>query len=167
MKSSARLLLALTVGLIMLISACDDPTNPFFRETDFTTVPDPIQYTQYEPVELENGLTYYVIDPGNEESKWRVESRDGVSLFRTLRTMDGDIIQSSYSDSRTQPENLSVNNLSSRGVREGVLDMKEGEIRVIVVPPELGFANVTQNSQYYFLREDTLIYEVEIVGIFQ
>lgn len=167
MKSSARLLLALTVGLVILISACDDPTNPFFRETDFSTVPDPIQYTQYEPVELENGLTYYVIDPGNEEPKWRVKSRDGVSLFRTLRTMDGDIIQSSYSDSRTQPENLSVNSLSSRGVREGVLDMKEGEIRVIVVPPELGFANVTQSSQYYFLREDTLIYEVEIVGIFQ
>ncbi len=167
MKASASFILTITMILAIMITGCDDPTNPFFQETDFSTVPDPIQYNQYDSVELENGLTYYVIDPGNVESPWRVESRDAIALFRTLRTLDGDIVQSSYSDNRTQPENFSVNNLSSRGFREGVLGMKEGEIRVIVVPPELGFANVSQSSQYYFLREDTLIYEVEIVEIFQ
>jgi FKBP-type peptidyl-prolyl cis-trans isomerase len=167
MKASASFILTITMVLVIVITGCDDPTNPFFRETDFSTVPDPIQYNQYDPVELENGLTYYVIDPGNEESKWQVESRDGVSLFLTLRLSDGDIIQSTYSDNRTQPENINVNSLNSRGLREGVVGMKEGEIRVLIVPPELGFANVSQNSQYYFLREDTLIYEVEIVEIFQ
>jgi FKBP-type peptidyl-prolyl cis-trans isomerase len=167
MKASARYILAVTIISAIVIYGCDDPTNPFFQETDFSTVPDPIQYTQYESLELDNGLTYYVIDPGNEESQWSVESRDGVSLFLTLRTTDGDIIQSTYSNNRTQPENISVNSLNTRGLREGVLGMKEGEIRVIIVPPSLGFANVSQNSQYAFLREDTLIYEVEIVEIFQ
>jgi FKBP-type peptidyl-prolyl cis-trans isomerase len=167
MKISPTILFITALALTFIYSGCDDPTNPFFRETDFSTVPDPIDFSGFEPVEKDNGLVYYTIEEGKEGSQFSVVSRDAVQLFITLRTKNGDILQSTYANGRTAPENVSVNNLTPRGLREGIIGMKEEEIRVLIVPPGLGFANVGQQSQFYAYREDTLVIEIELVRILQ
>ncbi len=167
MKLFPKILLITALALTFIYSGCDDPTNPFFRETDFSTVPDPIDFSGVEPVEKDNGLVYYIIEEGKEESGASVVTRDAVQLFVTMRTKDGDILQSTYANGRTNPENVSVNNLSPQGLREGIIGMKEEEIRVLVIPPSLGFANVSQQSQFFEYREDTLVIEIELVQILQ
>lgn len=167
MKLSPTILIISALALTFIYSGCDDPTNPFFRETDFSTVPDPIDFSGFEPVEKVNGLVYYIIEEGKEGSEFSVVSRDAVQLFITMRTKDGDILQSTYADGRTNPENVSVNNLSPQGLRDGIIGMKEEEIRVLVIPPSLGFGNVSQGSQFYAFREDTLVIEIELVRILQ
>lgn len=165
MKLSLRHFLLIVISSTFLYIGCDDPTNPIFRETDFSTVPDPLDTNQAERIELENGLNYYIVETGDEDGQWEVQGRDGVRIFLTLRLEDGTILQSTYANGRTSPEDVSVSGLSTEGLREGVLGMKEGESRVIIVPPGLGYGNASQGSQFYQFREETLTYEVELVAI--
>jgi len=165
MNSSVRHFLFIVVTSVFLYTGCDDPTNPIFRETDFSTVPDPIDTSQYERIELENGLSYYVVETGDTDSQWAVQGRDGVRIFLTLRLEDGTILQSTYANGRTTPEDVSVSGLPTEGLREGIIGMKEGETRVIIVPPNLGYGNAGQGSQFYQFREETLTYEVEMISI--
>lgn len=165
MKFSPRHFLLIVLSSVFLYTGCDDPSNPIFRETDFSTVPDPLDTSQAEFIELENGLSYYIVETGDEDNHWEVQGRDGIRIFLTLRLEDGTILQSTYANGRTSPEDVSVSGLSTEGLREGVLGMKEGESRVIIVPPSLGYGNASQGSQFYQLREETLTYEVELIAI--
>jgi hypothetical protein len=153
----------LIVALIML-AGCGNSTDPFFYEPDFTDVPDLPDISEYEPVEY-NGITYYIIEEGEGDFKLQERNDELLSIFLTFRIQEGmEILQSTYADFNTQPENVTVEDLSDpAGLLDGVLGMKEGERRVIVVPPDRGFANVSQNSQFYPFRDDTLIYDIEIV----
>lgn len=167
MKLSISHFLFIVISSVFLYIGCDDSTNPFFRETDFSTVPAPLDTSESELIELENGLSYYIVDRGDEDSQWQVQGRDGIRIFLTLRLEDGTILQSTYANGRTTPEDVGVASLSPQGLREGVLGMKEGESRVIIVPPSLGYGNVNQGQQFYQLRDETLIYDVELEAILE
>lgn len=167
MNRSILLFFIFIIASVIIVTGCDDPTNPFFRETDFSTVPDPIDYSSVDPVEMENGVVYYIIEEGTTENNFTVQSRDGLRLFRTLRLNEGRVLQSTYADNRTNPENIAVSSMNTRGIREGVIGMKEGETRVVIVPPELGFTNISSSSQLYQYRDEPLIYEVELIEIIQ
>lgn len=167
MNRSIQLFIIVIIASVFIITGCDDPTNPFFRETDFSTVPDPIDYSNADPVEMENGIVYYIVEEGTTENNFTVQSRDALQIFMTLRVPDGKILQSTYANNRTDPENIAVSSMNTRGLQEGVIGMKEGETRVLIVPPELGFTNISSSSQLYQYRDDPLIYEVELIEIIQ
>lgn len=165
MNRSIQLIIIVIIASVFIITGCDDPTNPFFRETDYSTVPDPIDYSNVDPVEMENGIIYYIVEEGTTENNFTVQSRDALQLFMTLRLQEGRILQSTYADNRTNPENIAVRNMNTRGLREGVIGMKEGETRVLIVPPELGFTNISSSSQLSQYRDEPLIYEIELIEI--
>lgn len=154
------LLIAAVVLFPLLYSGCDNSTDPRFAEDDFSTVPELADTSSAEKVELEDGLHYYVIKEGSGPAM--VESRDGISMFVTLRQSNGTVLSSTYANGRTTPQSESVwNYTSAEGFRRGVIGMKAGEHRVIVIPPELGFTD-TSNPD---VRDDTITYEVELVDI--
>ncbi|MEX1063139.1 MAG: FKBP-type peptidyl-prolyl cis-trans isomerase [Balneolaceae bacterium] len=157
---------AFTFFLFLIFSGCADPTDPFSRRMDFSTVPDLPDTTQAAVFEKENGLVYYVLEDG--EGEWSVQGRTGETLavFFTMRLKSGEILQSTYANGRDIPEEVSVSTLTEPdGLYDGLIGMKVGEHRILVVPPSLGYGNAGRSSQFYPFREDTLIYEIELEGI--
>lgn len=146
----------LTLSAILVISACD--TNNTNFTIDYSDAPDLPDTTQaLSKVVNESGLIYYVIQEG--AGPFEVGIRDNIRLFFTGRDPDGTIFQSSFVNGKTSSSifnNIgSYNNgqgVNSRGEGfvQGILGMKEGERRVLVIPP----------SQSVFI--DTVIYDVEL-----
>lgn len=157
---------SLLAALLFLTTGCADSTDPFSFDPDHSNVPDLPELSSHEPVEF-NGVTYYVIEEGSGEFSLQDRRDETARIFLTFRLKEGNqILQSTYADFNETPENVTIEELSEPGgLLDGVLGMKEGERRVIVVPPERGFANVSQNSQFYPFRNDTLVYDVEVVEI--
>lgn len=150
---------------LLILAGCADPTNPFFRAPDFSSVPPLADTTSVEPV-VHDGYRYYVIEEGEGEFSLQDRPDEQLEMFLTLRTADGEVLQSTRADERDWPEGASMDDLSEPdGLREGVIGMKEKEHRVIVVYPSMGFQNVGQNNQFYTFRNDTLIYEIEVESI--
>lgn len=153
------------ITALLLLAGCADPTNPFFRAPDFSSVPPLADTTGVEPI-VHDGYLYYVIEEGEGEFSLQVRPNEQLEMFLTLRTADGEILQSTRADERDWPEGASMDDLSEPdGLREGVRGMKEKEHRVIVVYPPMGFQDVSRNSQFYTFRNDTLIYEIEVESI--
>ncbi len=132
------LLISLT---IVAISACGNDNNPF--EVDYSDAPIlPDTTNALSKVTLESGLIYYVITEGSPES-FDVVIRDDIYVYYTTRTEDEEIIGSSYANGSTAP--VRVNNVGSQsairfvgsGFASGVIGMKEGERRVLVIPTDL------------------------------
>ena len=141
--------------------------NPF--RPDYSLVPAPFDTTGTPRTQLSDGLVYYTIDPGY--GPFKVVPNDattGVQLQYTLRDKHGKILSSSYEKSSYGLPfvyNLSVNlsNTSrlvyTQGFREGVLGMHLGEKKVLIVPPDLGYAGSTAS-----IANDTLYYDVQLIN---
>ncbi|HET6528514.1 MAG TPA: FKBP-type peptidyl-prolyl cis-trans isomerase, partial [Balneolaceae bacterium] len=97
---------------------------------------------------------------------------DEVLVRYTGRTKDGEIFDSTYRNGATSRRlsNLTPVTISRPrgpvsplidGFRRGLLGMKEGEKRVLVIPPSLGYGDVEGHD----LQNDTLIFDVELVAI--
>ncbi len=140
----------------LLISACGGD-NPFVIRDDFSTVPEPYELGDTVPDTTETGLIIYVLEEGQGE--FTVQLRDQIAVYFTGRTLDGEIFDSSYKNSNTDPASLSVLSLI-QGFRQGVLGMKEGGRRVLIIPPELGYGGTSN-----VLRDDTLRFDVELDAI--
>ena len=147
-----------------IVISCGSNSNPFnIDPPDLSTVPPPVDTTGTERIELADSLVFFRVRPG--EGEFSVVNRDNIRRHFTLRTADGEVVRSSYADGNTTPRVASVQASETEGLRRGLLGMKEGEIRVIVVPPPLGFENTPATSLNFRFREDTLIYEVELFEI--
>lgn len=159
------------------LSACDT-TDPFrIPPPDFSTVPDAFDISGIEPIEIEEGVDAYILEEG--EGDFEVTIRDNISVFITLRTTDGEIIFSSFNDERTSPTNIGVGNIQlnpnvfqysvflayTPGLRAGILGMKEGEVRTLIVSPEKGFGGLPENATNSRFRDATLQYDLELVFI--
>jgi len=161
------------------IMGCDDDFQTF-PEPTFDNVPEAMDISGVEGEEVINGVTKYVVEEGQSED--RVTKRDAVSLFITLRTEDGTIIYSSFQNNQTDPADFQVQSIitvtnpqldgfsQSRaytdGLRNGLIGMRQGEDRVLIVEPEQGFGNIPNgllNSQY---RDATLRYDITLQRIF-
>jgi len=147
------------VGILLTSCGGDDP---FFLERDFSDVPEPFDTTNAPLFKTETGLAYYVIEEG--DGPFSVNIRDDVAVFFTGRTTDREIFDSSYANGRTIPIISSVQGFIP-GFIEGTLGMKIGEKRVFVIPPELGYADAPRGSQNFDLRNDTLLFDVELDDI--
>lgn len=161
-------LFTISVILLALMQACGDdgPTGP-----DYSNAPPPFDTTEADKVSKPNGLTIYIIEEGN--GVFEVEVIDQITVYYTGRKKDGTIFASSY-DNRG-PDFTTFTNLTPiaqgdvfpliEGFRLGLLGMVENEKRTIVIPPDLGYGESREGTRTYDLRNDTLIYDVELVSI--
>lgn len=178
-KKSPLLLLALLVCSIFLIQACDDNNNNSPSEPDYSNVPDPYDLSTADTTFTKEGdVEIYVIEkgecPGGNEEFCTVTSRDQISIKYTGRIHDdGTIFESTFANDNDEPAvitNLTQNSTSQQsaqieGFRRGLLGMKEGEKRVIIVPPSLGYTDNRPGVNNMDLRDETLRYDVELIGI--
>lgn len=169
---------ALLLISIVFIGCEDDfPTIP---EPTFDNVPEAMDISNTEGEEIIEGLTKFVVVEGQGPD--RVTKLDELSIFLTLRTEGGTIIYSSFQNNRTDPVNITVGNINmvnnpqfdgfgqqraySSGLQNGLIGMRQGEDRVLIVGPEQGFGNIPNgllNTQY---RDSTLRYDITLQRIF-
>lgn len=156
---------------IFLIQGCGGDGG-FFSGPEYENVPPLPDTTQaVSDSTTKDGLTIYVMERGS--GPFKVISRDRVIVRYTGRTKDGEIFDSTYRKNITTRRlaNLTPVPIPGRtgapisplieGFRRGLLGMKEGERRVLVIPPSLGYGN----NEGHSLQNDTLIFDVELVDI--
>lgn len=168
--------LVLFLAAILFIQGCeDDPLNNS-RELDFSDAPDPYELSQADTsYTMENGVEIYIIEEGN--TPFETVSRDEITLYFTGRKSDGEIFDSSYLNGSEQPNPIHLSSVRKamenipqndpvppqvEGYREGLIGMKEGEKRVIIVPPSLGYDDDNPGINSFDLRDETLRYDVEL-----
>jgi hypothetical protein len=142
------------LAVLILMNACDD-SDPFSFVDDFSMVPEPFDTVGVAREIRSNGLVIYTQDLGSGD--FAITERDRVFLFYTMRRSDGTIIQSTYANGRVMPNEFLMGN-TIRGFREGLIGLKEGGMRTLVIPPALGYGNDPRHA----LSRDTLFYDVLI-----
>jgi FKBP-type peptidyl-prolyl cis-trans isomerase len=161
--------LAIFLSALFFLQACgnDGRSGP-----DFSTVPPPYDLaTADTSYTKDGGLEIYVIEKGNEI--FTVGKRDAIRVKFTGRRIDGKIFRSSYANGSDLPELIGnlrtvVTNAQAppvEGLRRGLLGMTEGEKRVIIVPPSLGYGDSRSGVNGVNLSGDSLRYDVELVSI--
>lgn len=140
---------------LVFLSSCDEDTNIF--RVDYSLAEEFLfDTTGTIGVTSETGVIIYELESGS--GPLEVVSRDNILLYYTIRFKPtNQIIESSYGNNSTFPLQFNgIANASSRqgnGFVEGVLGMKEGAKRVVVIPP-------TQS-----VYSDTVIVDLELDSI--
>ena len=162
----------------LLLNACDDNSiGP-----DFSAAPPPFDRSEaISDTTIEGGTQIFVLEEG--AGLFNVISRDQIQVRYTGRTAEGEIFFTSYRQDSPTGNTAILRNLTPvqsgntrplvEGLRKGLLGMKEGEKRIIEVPPSMGYnetyvrktGQVGQNG--VTLTDKTLIYDVELVTIFE
>lgn len=168
--------------LFFLIFISCDTEDPFrFEPPDLTTVPEPYDTSNVESVEIEEGVKAYIHDEGY--GPFEITIRDQVQLFLTLRTESGEIIYSTFSSDRVDPIPISMSvadgtnigvhqNINNQiytillaytpGFKKGLVGMRQGGKRTLVVSPEKGYKNIPTNSVNTDYKDSTLIYDIRV-----
>lgn len=176
LKKSSLIQLTVIFCAFFLIQGCDDSS---------TTIQPP----SYNPpakydiskadssYTTDEGLKVYIIEKGS--GPFKVIPRDQIRVNYTIYSMDGKIYDSTFQNERTAGgilRNLGTVPMSSgnqsippliEGFRKGLLGMREGGKRTIIVPPSLGYSNYEygQGVNGYDLRGDTLRYDIKLENI--
>jgi len=150
---------SLAIFIAIALTACND-NDPFFFEDDFSTVPPPYDITTAAKEIRSSGLIVYTYEAGS--GPFTITERDRVLLFYTFRLSNSTIVQSTYANGRTFPDEFGLST-TIRGFREGLVGAKEGSKLTLVIPPSLGYGD-SPNSPY---RTDTLYYDILIQSILE
>ncbi|WP_185957293.1 FKBP-type peptidyl-prolyl cis-trans isomerase [Gracilimonas mengyeensis] len=160
--SKSTFLVFLLISAIS-VSSCDDD-NPY--EIDLSAVPKPFDISNAISSDTtDDGLIIHIIEEGS--GQYEVDIRDEIDLYYTgryLETMEVIVLsrspQTSYINGNTTPSNIpSIPNSRFAifdGLVEGIVGMKEGEKRVLIIPPELGLG-VDEDG-----NGDTARYDLEL-----
>lgn len=168
---SAILLLPLA---LLLLQACGEDR---FTGPNYDSVPPPfVDIHQVAPDSTtEDGLEFYFIEEGS--GPFEVTSNDQIRVRYTGRKENGEIFESTYANGFDSPRtfrNLTPESKQTGtgrveplidGFRRGLLGMKEGEKRTLVIPPELGYGTSDDESNNSRLKDETLVFDVELVNI--
>lgn len=155
---------------VLLLTGCGDNSTRSIEPPDFSTVPEPFDTTQsVSKQSYDNGLVIYTIEESNHPIDG-VVPRDRILLFYTGRTANGEVFASSYANGSTSPSRfnnlypytIGQNSSLIEGFRAGLMEMKIGEKRTLVIPPNLGYGDARRGTNGYDLRNDTLVYDVEL-----
>ncbi len=145
--------------LLFLISCNQD--DPF--RVDYSQVPEPFELTGVQSTETESGLIFYDLEEG--EGPFTINRRDGIRVYYTGRDESGRVFDSSYRNGKDTPDFFGDLGSLIIGWREGLIGMKEGQKRVLIIPPSLAYENAPRGSSGYNLRNDTLRFDIEIAEI--
>jgi hypothetical protein len=167
---------ALFTILLFIFVSCGTEDN-FFPPPDLSTVPEPYSIDNLEPFIPEEGVEVYVHEEGT--GPFYVTNRDELLVFLTLRTDEGEIIYSTFANGSESPLTVQMRNAGqfqnvfqysilrayTPGLKTGLMGMREGEKRTLVVSPEKGFGTVSAGNSNAVYRENTLIYDVRVSSI--
>ncbi|NCP84298.1 MAG: hypothetical protein GW823_05260 [Bacteroidetes bacterium] len=141
-----------------------DSTSSYYYEPDFTNVPDAFPRDEAKKTVMPNGLIIYEVALG--DGPFTVQNKDVINGYYTGRKLkDDEIFDSTFKDGFTSYFSLNLGgvNVNSgtfnfiEGFRQGFVGMKKGGKRVVVIPPDLGYAG-TGN----LLQNDTLVFDIEV-----
>lgn len=182
-KSTFLLPLSIFMAMVLL-QACGDSSTGFY-EREFTP-PEPYDISQsVHDSTTEDGLEIHVIEEGDGREDVKVIPRDQVRVRYTGRIIQengeiGEVFDSSYINDSVTPrtlQNLTPGPITSSqgqtisplidGFRRGLLGMIEGEKRVLIIPPELGYGDPDENFSGGDLADKTLRFDIELVQIAQ
>lgn len=177
MAQSRLIVLPLLLLFFSIFISCDTEDPFSIPPPDFSTVPEPYDTSNVESVDLREVVRAYIHEEGHGEFK--VSPRDQVAVYLSLRTDEGEIIYSTFSSDRTNPVTVTMSVVGETqqvfdysiimtytpGFKIGLLGMKQGERRTIVVPPEQGFRGLPEGHNNYQYRNNTLIYDIRISSI--
>ncbi len=164
MKKRILIYSVFILSITGLISCGKNPYAP-----DYSLAPAPYDTAGAPRTITSDGLVYYDIQVGY--GPFQVVANDQVTIEYTGRTKsDGKIFDSTYEKSRIGiPYTVSLAGLSSsggfalvRGFREGLLGMKVGGKRTVVIPPDLGYGGTTSS-----MANDTLVFDIKLDAISQ
>jgi FKBP-type peptidyl-prolyl cis-trans isomerase len=176
MKHLNRLLpvFILFAVFLALQSCSDNNRNPFINRFEPKAAPPPYDSTQaVQDSTLGGGLKIYVIKKGDDT--FRVSPNDAIQVRYTARRADGKIFQTTYHKNGLNGNTKVLYNLYpypsgqvsplQKGFRKGLLGMKEGEERIIRVPPSMGYTSSNASINGVNVSNKTLIYDVELLQI--
>lgn len=136
--------LALTLVSLLALAGCKKELKPLS--------PRP-------PEKLESGVVVQQLREGFDDGDV-AKKGDKISIHFTGTVLDGGVFDDSHGrgafnfwvgEGQVLP-----------GLDEGLLGMKEGELRVITVPPALGYGN---DAKPKIPRNSTLVFEVEMLDV--
>ncbi|MFB3148565.1 MAG: FKBP-type peptidyl-prolyl cis-trans isomerase [Thermodesulfobacteriota bacterium] len=109
--------------------------------------------------ETPSGLKYIVIEPGEGD---KPEKGKKVKVHYTGKLEDGSVFDSSIKRGVPIEFTLGVGQVI-KGWDEGIADMKVGEKRQLIIPPDLGYG--PNGHPPVIPPNSTLIFDVELVEI--
>lgn len=160
MKKRVLIYSFLITGIIGLVACGKNPYAP-----DYSTVPAPYDTVGAARTKTSDGLVYYDIEKGY--GPFQVVANDQVTIEYTGRKkINGKIFDSTYQKGGS-PYTVYVAGVNSsggftlvRGFREGLVGMKVGGERTLVIPPALGYGGTTST-----LAKDTLVFDIKLDAI--
>jgi len=134
------------LGFLLVVTAM------FISVDSFAEAEKKNQYTT-----TDSGLRYRIFKEGTGP---KPEKGDTVKVHYTGKLTDGTVFDSSK---KRGPFTFKVGTGQViRGWDEGVIDMKVGEVRELVIPPNLGYGSRKAGS---IPPDSTLVFEVELLEI--
>ncbi len=174
MKPILISLAALAVALVALVAAQflgdgnesvavsrrpDAITSPNEPAQIVEDVPSLVAETPQETVTTPSGLQYVVLAEGSGASP---QAGQQVTVHYTGTLEDGSKFDSSRDRGRPFQFKIGVGQVI-KGWDEGVLDMKVGERRKLIIPPELGYGS--RGAGGVIPPDATLIFDVELLSV--
>lgn len=142
-RMSVRIQWALAVAGALALSACKSPPKP---------------YAPAPPRTYANGLVVQTLRPGDGPG---IEAGDKISVHFVGSLEDGGVFDNSRQ--RRAPFDFRVGRGHViAGWDEGLLGAREGEVRLLTLPPELAYGS---DSKKGIPPHSTLTFEIEILDV--